>query len=157
MACACPRPLRPSCHAGAMSAADHVLLPRELAPTCSISERNVVVRGGRGGPCEVPGVGGDFGLWLEAAAVLGTLAGSQELDGIGNDIHCLALVPFLVVPLAPLEPAVERDRTPLGQVIRAVLALCAPHGDVEVVGLVDPVARAVLAARVAGDPQVADR
>src|SRR3954471_17752808 len=153
MACACLHPLRPSCHAGAMSAAGHVLLPRELAPTCSISERNVVVRGGRGSPCEVAGVGRNVGLRRETAAVLATLAGSQELDGIGNDIHCLALVPVLVLPLAPLEPAVERDRAPLREVVRAVLALRAPHGDVEVVRLVDPVARAVLATRVGSDPQ----
>src|SRR4051812_24556710 len=114
----------------------------------SISERNVVVRGGRGSPCEVAGVGRNVGLRREAAAVLGTLAGSQELDGIGNDIHCLALVPVLVLPLAPLEAAVERDRAPLRQVVGAVLALRAPHRDVEVVGLVDPVARAILAAGV---------
>src|SRR4051794_6614990 len=140
-----------------MSAAGHVLLPRELAPTCSISERNVVVRGGRGSPCEVAGVGRNVGLRRETATVLGALAGPQELDGIGNDIHCLALVPFLVLPLAPLEPTVERDRAPLRQVVRAVLALGAPHCDVEEVRLLDPVARGVLAARVGGDPQAAHR
>ena len=64
--------------------------------------------------------------------------------------------PSWLSPLAPLEPAVDRDRAALGQVAGAVLALRAPDGDVEVVGLVLPLAGAALAPRVARDPQAAD-
>ena len=64
--------------------------------------------------------------------------------------------PSLRLPLAPVEPALDRDRAALGQVGRAVLALGAEDRDVEVVGLVDPVAAAVLAAGVDRDAQLAD-
>ena len=107
---------------------------------------------------EVPGVRGNVALRREAATVLATLAGAEELDGIGNDIHRLALVALLVLPLAPLEPSVDRHRAALREVLGAVLALRAPDGDVEVVGLVDPLAgRVVLAAGVDRDPQAAHR
>ena len=56
---------------------------------------------------------------------------------------------------APPTPATRAGRRPrwdaLRQVLRAVLALLAPDGDVEVVRLVDPLARLVLARRVHGD------
>src|SRR3954452_9647382 len=115
MACACHRPLGPSCHAGAMSAADHVLLPRELAPTCSISERNGVVPGApRRRSGVIARIGRHVGLWREAAAILAaTITRAQELDRIGNDIDGLSLVALLVLPLAPLEPSVDRDGPPL--------------------------------------------
>ena len=58
------------------------------------------------------------------------------------------LLPVLVLPLAPLEAAVDRDRAALGEVLGAVLALRAPDGDVEVVGLVDPLARSASLRRV---------
>ena len=64
----------------------------------------------------------------------------------------------LGLPLAPVEPAVDRNRAALGEVVGAVLALRAPDGDVEVVGLVDPLAAlAVLAAAVDGHAKLADR
>src|SRR4051795_8259886 len=161
MACACRLPLDPSCHAGAMSAAGHVPLPRVLAPTCSTSERNVVV------PCaprrctgEIGRVGRNVGLRRETAAVATVLAaavaGAQELDRVGNDIDRLPLVALLVLPLAPVETPVDRDRAALREVLRAVLALGAPDRDVEVVRLLAPVARGVLAPRVGRDPQAAD-
>ena len=79
------------------------------------------------------------------------------MDGVGNDVHRLPLAgPVGGIPLAPLEAAIDRDRPALLEVGRAVLALLAPDGDVEVVGLVDPLARRVLPARVARDPQLAD-
>jgi hypothetical protein len=94
-----------------------------------------------------------------AAAVAGVVARArEELDRVGDDVDALAVVAVLVLPLAPLEAAVDRDRAALGEVAGAVLALRAPDGDVEVVGLVDPLAgRVVLAARVARDAQLADR
>ena len=62
------------------------------------------------------------------------------------------LLPSCVLPLAPLEAAVDRDRAALGEEAGAVLALRAPDRDVEVVRLVLPLARGVvLAARVARD------
>src|SRR4051794_35696233 len=142
----------------------------EVRPRCFatrkapyVSERNVVVVRSSAATCrrhlEVACVGRNVGLGLETlpSAVPAVLAAAEELNGIGNDIHRLALVPVVVLPLAPLEAPVERDRTALGQVAGAVLALRTPDGDVEVDGLVDPVARlVVLAAGVAGDPQLAD-
>src|SRR4051794_16233941 len=141
-----------------MSAAGHVPLPRVLAPTCSISERNVVV------PCtprrctgEVGRVGRNVGLRRKTTTVLAAaVAGAQELDRVGNDIDRLALVALLVLPLAPVETPVDRDRPALRQVLGAVLTLRAPDRDVEVVRLLDPVARGVLATRVGRDPQAAD-
>src|SRR5689334_14667352 len=69
-------------------------------------------RARRGG--EVPGVHRDVtaGVALKAAVARpggGVVAATEELDGIGNDIDRLPLVPLLVLPLAPLEAAVERD------------------------------------------------
>src|SRR5581483_1834242 len=61
-------------------------------------------------------------------------------------------------PLAPLEAAVDRDGPALREVLGAVLALVAPHGDVEVVRLLGPLpGGAVLAAGVDREPQAADR
>src|SRR4051812_26110168 len=143
-----------------MSAAGHVPLPRELAPTCSTSERNVVV------PCpprrcagEVGRVGRNVGLRREPATVLAAtsaVAGAQELDRVGNDIDRLALVSLLVLPFAPVETAVDSDGAPLREVLGAVLALRTPHGHVEVVGLLDPVAGSVLPSRVGRDAEAAD-
>src|SRR5207248_3126188 len=124
---------------------------------------NVVVAGGAG-RCglEVPFVdrglaalGGSVG---ESAAAGGFIARAQELHRVGNDIGCLALAAVLRLPLAPLQAAVDRHRAPLREVAGGVLALGAPHGDVEIVRLVLPFAGArVLAARVACDAQAADR
>src|SRR5436305_817164 len=82
--------------------------------------------------------------------------GRLELNGVSDDIDGLPLRSFLRLPLAPLQAPVHGHRTALGEVGGAVLALRAPDRDVEVVRLVDPLARAVLAARVARDPQRAD-
>ena len=94
--------------------------------------------------CEVARVGRDVGARGEAvaaaAAHAGVVAAAEELDGVGDDLDGLALVALLVLPLAPLEAAVDRDRAALGQEAGAVLALRAPDRDVEVVGLVLPLA-----------------
>src|SRR6218665_603170 len=88
-------------------------------------ERDVVVRGAAtAGGCglEVGGVRGDVGLRREAltaaTAVAATLesalaATTEELDRVGDDVDRLALVALLVLPLAPLETAVDRDRPAL--------------------------------------------
>ena len=67
-------------------------------------------------------------------------AAAEELHGVGDDLDRLALGAVLGVPLAPLEPAVDRDRPSLREVLRAALALVAPDGDVEVVRLLGPLA-----------------
>src|SRR3954452_21890727 len=88
-----------------------------------------------------------------AAAV----AAAEELDALGDDLDRLPLRAVLRFPLAPLEAPVDRDGPALGEVLRAVLALPIPDGDVEVVGLLCPLAaRAVLAARVHRDAEAAD-
>src|SRR5437588_8680288 len=100
-------------------------------------ERDVVVRrasaralartaGGR--RLEVRSVRRDVALRREAgaAAVLAGVARTEELDRVGDDVHRLALVPLLVLPLAPLEAAVNRDGAPLLEVLGAVLALGPP-------------------------------
>src|ERR1700712_5007036 len=135
-------------------------------------ERDVVVRrcrdgrgdgGGLRGAAEVGRVDRDVGARREPAAGLTAaavvvVAAAQELDGVGDDLDLGAvLARLLVLPLRPLEAAVARDRTALGQVPRGVLALRAPDRDVEVVGLVLPVTgRVVLATGVDGDAQLAD-
>src|SRR3954447_4270093 len=82
---------------------------------------------------------------------------AEELHGVGDDLDRLALVAVLARPLAPLEAPVDGDRPALAEEPGAVLALRAPHGHAEVVGLVDPLAaRVVLAPRVRRDPQAAD-
>ena len=88
----------------------------------------------------------------------GVVAAAEELHGVGDDVDRLALVAGLaLLPLAPLQAAVEGDRPALGEEPGAVLALGAPHGDVEVVRLVLPLAGGVvLPAGVARDPQRAD-
>src|SRR5437764_690153 len=89
-----------------------------------------------------------------AAAALA--AAAEELHGVGDDLDRLALRAVLRVPLAPLEPAVDCDGTTLGEVLRARFALVPPHGDVEVVRLLRPLARVVLAARVDREAEAAD-
>src|SRR4051794_13027239 len=107
------------------------------------SERDVLVVGGTG----------VRGRARRAVAV----RGAEELDGVGDDVDRLALVAAVGGPLAPLEATVDRDRPALGQESGAVLALGAPDGHIEVVGLVAPLAAgAVLAARVGRQPQAAD-
>ena len=84
------------------------------------------------------------------------VARAQELDRSAMISTAWRLLTVLGLPLAPVEPAVDRDRTALGEVVGAVLALRAPDRDVEVVGLVDPLAAVVLAAAVDGDAKLAD-
>ena len=126
------------------------------APSRCGSERDVVVGVGRGaGGLEFALVGRAVGALR--GAVLAGVGGAEELDGVGDDLDRLALA-VLGVVFAPLQAAVDRDRAALGEVAGAVLALGAPDGDVEVVGLVGPLAAGVvLAARVARDAQRADR
>src|SRR5215204_1083755 len=126
----------------------------------SVLERDVVVRspGAHGRGREVRGVRGNVALRREATTVLAALTGAEELDGVGNDIHRLPLLAVLALPLAPFEPAVDRDRAALLEVRGAVLALRAPDRDVEVIGLLAPLAgRRVLATRVDRDAQLAHR
>src|SRR6266545_3635574 len=77
-------------------------------------------------------------------------AAAEELDAVGDDLHRLALAAVLRLPLTPVEASVDADRAALGEVLRATLALVAPDGDVEVVGLVAPVSLRVLLTRVDG-------
>ena len=86
------------------------------------------------------------------------VAAAEELDAVGDDLDGLALAAAVLrLPLAPVEPAVDRDGAALGEVLRAALGLVAEDGDAEVVRLVGPLPGvAVLAARVDGDPQAAD-
>src|SRR3954454_280882 len=114
--------------------------PRCFATYCSCvlatpgSERNVVVRAAPGGHRrldEVRGVRGNVALRRESAAILAALAGAEELHGVGNDIDRLPLLSVLALPFAPLEAPVDRHRPALGEVLGAVLALLAPHRDVE--------------------------
>src|SRR5205085_7011981 len=85
-------------------------------------------------------------------------AAAEELHGVGDDLDRLALGAVLRLPLAPFEAPVDRHRAALCEVLRAVLALVAPDRDVEVVRLLRPLAGgAVLAARVDGEPEAADR
>src|SRR5436305_12610047 len=99
-------------------------------------ERDVVVGGGR----EV----GAFltrtrGHELVAAAAVPIAAAAQELDAVGDDLHGLTLTRAVGrIPLAPVEPAVDADRTSFREVLRATLGLVSENGDVEVDRLVDP-------------------
>src|SRR5687767_9548654 len=115
--------------------------PREEAPDrASRLERDVVVRRGgavarRGGHrlllLEVGLVDRHVGARREPAAALGVVAPAEELDRVGDDVDRLALVARLaLLPLPPLEPAVDRDGAALGEEARAVLALRAPDRDV---------------------------
>src|ERR671911_1886305 len=113
---------------GALAAGPALAVPRRCSTTllrhlCSCvladpgSERNVVVRrpsGSHRRRREVRGICRNVALRREAAAVLATLTGAEELDGVGNDIDRLPLLPgLLVLPLAPLEAPVDRDRAAL--------------------------------------------
>src|SRR5215208_5546949 len=90
-------------------------------------------------------------------AVAELTATAEELHGVGDHLDCLPLRAVLRLPLAPLEPAVDTDGAALREVLRAVLALRAPDGDVEVIRLLRPLARRrVLAARVHREPEAAD-
>src|ERR1044072_6925451 len=80
----------------------------------------------------------------ELVAALAVAATAEELDAVGDDLHRLPLAGAVRrLPLAPVEPAVDADRAALREVLRATLGLVAEDGDVEVVGLVDPVVRLV--------------
>src|SRR5262245_31610509 len=117
----------------------------------SLLEGDVVVGGGR-----------ELGVGLLARRCEGLLAATvaapaEELHGVGDHFHGLALGAVLRLPLPPLEAAVDGHRAALREVLRAVLALVAPDGDVEVVRLLRPFARrAVLAPRVDGETEAAD-
>src|SRR3954447_491058 len=128
-------------------------------------EGDVVVGGRRAargpGGLEVGGVRRYVALRGEApaaavAAALATVAGAEELHRVGDDVDRLALLTLLGVPLAPLQAAGDRHRAALREVLGAALALRAPDGDVEVVGLVDPLAGGVFAPGVAGQAKAAD-
>src|SRR6478672_1519562 len=123
-------------------------------------ERDVVVPDATTGRRrrEVGGVRRNVALGRETVAVAAAVTtAAEELNGVGDDLDGLALAGAVRrIPLAPVEAAVDCDAAALLEVLGAVLALRAPDGHVEVVGLVDPLARSVLAAGVDGDPQLAD-
>src|SRR5207237_600397 len=73
-----------------------------------------------------------------AALAAATVAATEELHGVGDDLHRLALGAVLRIPLAPFETAVHSDRPALREVLRAALALVAPDRDVAVVRLLRP-------------------
>src|SRR5690606_15612537 len=99
-------------------------------------EGDVVVgaaaRGGADRIAEVGGVGGDVGA-REGLASLPAAAGSvvttaEELDGLGDDVDLRALAAaVLVLPGAPAQAPVDRDRPALRQVLGAVLTLRSEH------------------------------
>src|SRR3954447_5534535 len=83
-----------------------------------VSRRRVAARGGRAGGLEVARVGRDVGPGGEAVAAAAharVVAAAEELHGLGDDLDVLALVAVLVLPLAPLEAAVDGDGAPLGE------------------------------------------
>src|ERR1700755_803856 len=95
---------------------------------------------------------------LVSAATVSVAAATEELDGIGDDLHGLTLARAVGrLPLAPVEPAVDADGAPLREILRAALRLVAEDRDVEVVRLVDPLARLVAPAAVHCHPQAANR
>ena len=57
-----------------------------------------------------------------AVALPTAVAAAEELDRVGDDLDGLALGSVLGLPLAPVEPALDRSRSALRQVGRAVLA-----------------------------------
>src|ERR1044072_7516159 len=127
--------------------------------TCFPLERDVVVGRRRAGEGLV-GLGLDLGRLAEAATagLAAVAARPEELDGVGHDLDPGALAAVLGLPLAPLEPAVDGDGAALGEVLGAVLALRAPDLDVEVVGLLGPLAaRLGLVAAGHGPPEPASR
>src|SRR5262249_8453978 len=125
-------------------------------PSSAPSERNVVVCAA-GAEVRVLGLRSRARRHELVLPALGVAAAAEELNAVCDDLARLALRAVLGAPLAPLEPAVDGDRAALRQVLRAALALVAPDGDVEVVRLLGPLAgRAVLAARVDGEPKAAD-
>src|ERR1044071_1666734 len=99
---------------------------------------------------------GDVGLRDVGLAALAVASAAEELDRVGDDLDRLALRAVLRLVLAPVQATVDGHRPSLGEVLRAALALVAPDRDVEVVGLLAPLAGGgVLAARVDGETQAA--
>src|SRR5579871_540709 len=119
-------------------------------------ERNVVVgRGREVGAARAQGFGGARRHELVAAATVAVAAAAEELDALGDDLDGLALYAVLL-PLPPVEAAVDRDGPALAQILGAALRLVAEDRDTEEVRLVDPVAGLVAAPAVDGDAEVAD-
>src|SRR3954451_19374869 len=112
---------------------------RGLEGNVVLAAGGTAAAGGSRGRLEVALVARDVAAAGEAvAAAPAVLGAAEELHRLGDDVDALALVAFLVLPLAPLQATVDGHRAALAQVARAVLALGAPDGDVEVVGLVLP-------------------
>src|SRR3954451_7139963 len=144
---ASPRPSQDGAGASSCVAAAEPS-PARCRRGTSTLERDVVVRGRRGAACagrggrgrEVAGVDRDVRARGEPAATAVVVAAAEELDGVGDDVDGLALAALLALPLAPLQAPVDRDGPAAAEVAGAVLALGAPDGDVEEVGLVHPLA-----------------
>src|SRR5215218_5951858 len=94
-------------------------------------------------------------LLVAAVAVAVAVRFAAELDHVGDHLDVLAVVVSLAL-LLPVEAAFDDDRAAFLQVLVAALALLAPDADVEVVGLVDPLAVAVFAAAVHRQAEVGD-
>src|ERR1044072_3856173 len=86
-------------------------------------ERDVVVGCGRAEVGVARGRGARRHVLVAAgsAAALELLPPAEELDALGDDLDRGALRPVLRVPLAPVEPAVDRDRAALREEMRAAL------------------------------------
>src|SRR5439155_4208851 len=128
--------------------------PADAGLLAAESERDVVVAAGREVGAALSRCAGGDELWLPALAFW---PAAEELDRAGDDLDRLALGAVLGLPLPPVEPAVDGDGAALGEVLRAVLPLLVPDGDVEEVRLLGPLAAAcVFLARIDGDSEAAN-
>src|SRR5947209_6730833 len=108
-----------------------------------------------------PGIGLSEGAILRGSDrhAVGLLVrpSAEELDAVGDDADRLAVLTLRRCPLAPVQPAVDRDRAALREVLRAGIGARAEDGDVEVVRLLLPLPILAAPAGIGREPQVADR
>ena len=81
-------------------------------------------------------------------------AAVEELDGLRDHFDLRALASVLRLPRRPVEPAVDADPAPLGEMLRQHLGLVAEDLHVEEVRLVHPLATRVLLAAVDGEAEL---
>src|SRR5947209_5605985 len=98
-----------------------------------------------------------LGAVVERRLAVAVVARPEELDAVCDHLDRLAAVPLGVLPFAPFEPPVDRDRPALAEVRRAVLRRRAECCHVEVVRLVEPLPGRIAAAGARREPQRADR